>query len=676
MPSEMASEKAFIMKRRKPCAEWLDSLLFGAQPLAVIGIAVCAAIWIRPAFAEGAKDRRPNILWILAEDISTNLGCYGDANAHTPHLDAFAQQAVRYENVFSVHPCCSPSRACLATGVYPTRLGTFQHRGQANVSEKVPCFMSLLRQGGYYTFNGMRGGSAKEDYNFKPVAKQWDAHRSSDVEWRNRPAGAPFFGQVNLFRTHQSQYGKRRPGEQSEDRTQHDPSRIHLPPYLPDTPAAREIWSEYHDRITQMDGEFAAIIDLLRHDGLAEDTIVFFFGDNGHGVPGGKGWLWDQGLHVPLLLYVPDRWAHLVPAKPGTSTKQIVSFVDFAPTVLGLAGVDIPTEMQGVAFAGRRSSEPRRLAFAARDFHDGASFDFSRAVRTERYHYIRNFMPHIGWEPMLYGWQHAPFLLEEWKCEAEAGRLRAGTRQDCFFSPRKPVEELYDMVADPWQMRNLACDPEHRDVLEELRGECERWMIENRDLGLLSQHELYARTGAGTHLAMGGDPDRNPVARLLEAANLANRVDSRSIPAVERLLRDDDCAVRRWGAIGMLTAGHEAAAASALTVAALDDPAPDVRVVAAEALADGPHARAAFETLVSLLSHERLVVRNETLLTIARLGLRARPALDRLDTALSPLERGPIDDRREALIAAIRTGCGAAHEVRHQTGLRQSDPKQ
>ena len=192
--------------------------------------------------------------------------------------------------------------------------------------ELVKCFPTLLRQAGYYTFNGCKGGLAKLDYNFTPEDQPWDKSGSKQIEWRNPPAaGQPFFGQVNLFRTHQSQYGRRRVGEKDSKPAPfvHDPAKVRVPPYHPDTPAVREIWAEYHDRISEMDAQFAALLSQLQEDGLADDTIVFFFGDNGQGIPGGKVWLWDQGPHVPLLVRFPQKWQHLAPGRPGSVSERL-----------------------------------------------------------------------------------------------------------------------------------------------------------------------------------------------------------------------------------------------------------------------------------------------------------------------------------------------------------------
>jgi len=615
------------------------------------------------AVANEATLARPNFLWITAEDICPNLGCYGDPDAVTPNLDKFASQAVRFTQVFSVHPCCSPSRSCLATGVYPTRLGTFQHRGKMWVSpELVKCFPTLLREAGYYTFNGCGGTTssfttAKLDYNFEPKDQPWDKVGSKEIEWRHRKTGQPFFGQVNLFRTHQSQYGLRKVGAKDPKPAPfvHDPARIHLPPYLPDTPAAREIWAEYHDRISEMDAHFAELLKELGDDGLAEDTIIFFFGDNGHGVPSGKVWLWEQGLHVPLLVRVPKKWEHFAPSKRGSVNDHLVSFLDFAPTMLSLAGVPIPGYMQGVTFLGPKAGAARQRVFAARDFHDSADFDTSRAVRDRQFHYIRNFMPQQGWDAILYSWEQAPYLLEEWREQAAAGKLKGDSRQSGFWRRNKPVEELYDVEKDPNQLRNLAGDPQFGKTLERMRGECERWMVENRDLGLLSQYELYVRSEQDSPLQMGLDPKRNPVKRLLAAANLANRRDPAAISQLLALLKDGDCSVRRWGAIGLLALREKAATVSDALGAALKDASPDVRMTAAEALFGLGQGDAAMPVLIELLAHESRIIRNETLLALCRIGKPASAALPHLEKAIGPSRHTGIwsyDDVRAAVSLA------------------------
>jgi N-sulfoglucosamine sulfohydrolase len=618
---------------------------------------------LAPRRVSGAPAAKPNILWVTAEDISPTLGCYGDTQATTPNLDRFAAQSVRFTNAFSVHPCCSPSRSCLATGIYPTRLGTFQHRGRVRiVSKEVRTFPALLREAGYYTFNGMLAkNSFKTDYNFVPLDDPWCATGSEAVEWNKRAAGQPFFGQVNLFVTHQSQYGLRPPGL-PVPAGKRDPSAIRVPPYHPDTPAVREIWAEYRDQVTVMDGMFGDIMKRLEEDGLADNTIVFFFGDNGHGIPGGKVWLWDPGIHVPLMIRIPEKWRHLRSAIPEAVTRRLVSFVDFAPTVLSLAGVPPAPSMQGRAFLGPAAAPPRDAVYAARDMHDNADFDFSRTVRTERYQYIRNFMPHIGWDAIVYSWGRAPYMLEEWRRAAEKGSLDASSRQSSFFRRTKPVEELYDVERDPHQLRNLAADPRHREVLARMRKQCEGWMIGNHDLGLLSQYELYTRSERDDTYTMALDARRNPTAALLKAAKTAGEANASSIPALLGLMRHEDACVRRWGMIGLLGLGAKAAPAKTRIAAALDDSSPDVRIVAAQILCGLGETEAPVRTLIRELTHSSRLIRFDALWTLAKIGEAARPALPHLERALTPsahLEAWSRDNLPMAIdVVRARLGAG------------------
>lgn len=592
------------------------------------------------AHAQTANSRpsaHPNILWITAEDISTNLGCYGYANARTPNLDRFAQQGARYTQVHSIHPCCSPSRSALATGVFPTRLGTFQHRGKVVVNgEKIRQFTSLLREAGYYCFNGSKGASSKTDYNFDVPADAWDKIGSKQIEWRNRKPGQPFFGQLNLYATHQSQYGLRAPGAASQalPEHRHDPATIKLPPYHPNTEPAREIWSEYHERLTLVDAEFQALLDMLHADGLLEDTIIFFFGDNGHGIPGGKVWLWNEGPHVPLLVSIPPPWRAAGKAEPGTVTDRLVSFVDFAPTMLALAGVPIPKWMEGKPFLGSKPGAKRKYVHAARDFHDLADFDTSRMVRDVGFHYIRNFMPHIGWDAIDYSWKQAPYLLESWRRAVLAGQTNPTNRQSAFSRSSKPVEELYDVASDPFQLNNLAGHSAYAADLKRLRSECRRWMLAEHDLGLLSQYEFYRRARADSPYEMAADRKRNPTARMLDAADLANARDPKNLKKLQRLMRDDDCAIRRWAAIGLLALTTNAAPAMPTLERGLADESPDVRMTCAEALANLGRTNTALPVLIALLSHESGIIRCQALLALARVGPAACAALPYLDAFL------------------------------------------
>jgi len=321
-----------------------------ASGLAVAG---CSETGPRPmpAAVEPSEPGKPNILWITCEDTSPYLRCYGAALAVTPNLDRLAGQSILYTNAYATAPVCAPSRSCLITGVYATSLGTQHLRSDVAIPRRIEPFPKLLRAAGYYCSNNF-----KEDYNFKDVTI-WD-DSSPTAHWRHRRAGLPFFSVFNIMTTHQGQingsdaefFAKYTSRLKPEER--HDPRLIALPPYYPDTPMVRKIWARYYDLITCMDQQVGEILAQLEADGLADSTIVFFFADHGLGIPRFKRTLYDSGLRVPLMVRFPARYQRLAPLASGGRTDQLVSFVDFAPTVLKLAGVSIPSHMQGQPFLG------------------------------------------------------------------------------------------------------------------------------------------------------------------------------------------------------------------------------------------------------------------------------------------------------------------------------------
>ncbi len=447
---------------------------------------------------------RPNILWISTEDISPDLGCYGDAYAITPNIDRLASQSARYTKAFSTAPVCAPSRSAIITGMYPTTIGSMHMRSKAVPPAGVKAFTESLRAAGYYCSN-----NSKTDYNFEPpppISRPpdtvWD-ETSTKAHWRNRPDKAqPFFAVFNFLVTHESQ--ARATPEQYAKNTErltpaqrHDPAQAKLPPYYPDTPKVRKNWAMYYDNITAMDYLVADVLKQLEEDGLAENTIVFFWGDHGRGLPRGKRWPYDSGTRVPLLV----RWPGKI--KPGTTVDELVMLFDLGPTALSLAGVPIPTHMQAQAFLGEQKKAPREYAFAHRDRMDEA-YDMVRAVRDKQFRYIRNFNPGRPYT------QYVDYL-EEMPIMQELRRLykdhynALGPNYDkaltpvqlLWMAPEKPPEELYDLTNDPYEINNLAKSPQHQSVLKRMRGVLDKWQKETKDLGLVPEAELRERMRPG-----------------------------------------------------------------------------------------------------------------------------------------------------------------------------------
>lgn len=437
---------------------------------------------------EVRREDRPNFLWISTEDISPDLGCYGDSYAVTPHLDRLASEGVRYNNVFSHSGVCAPTRSGIITGMYPTTIGTHHMRCAGVPPREVKCFPEYLRAAGYYCTNNV-----KTDYQFDPPMTAWD-ECSTNAHWRNRPKDKPFFAVVNLTTTHESQIRNHSDAmlQQLADlgpTERHDPAQAKLPPYYPDTPRVRQDWARYYDLITLMDRQVRQVLDELEQDGLAEDTIVWFWADHGRGLPRAKRWIYDSGLRVPLIIRVPPRWRKLaMPDHPeavaaGTVNDDLIAFVDFAPTMLSLAGVDIPSHMQGRAFLGRRRAKPREYIFAARDRMDEA-YDLIRAVRDKRFKYIRNYMWYVTRGQDIRYMNEMPTMQEMRRLHAE-GKLEGPQNQ--YFEPTKPIEELYDVVADPHEVRNLAGDPAYAEALARLRKVHEEWYRDTQDVGLIPE---------------------------------------------------------------------------------------------------------------------------------------------------------------------------------------------
>ncbi|RME96196.1 MAG: DUF229 domain-containing protein [Verrucomicrobia bacterium] len=575
---------------------------------------------------------RPNILWITVEDMSPDLGCYGDAYARTPNLDRFAREAVRYTRAFATAPVCSPARSCLITGLYATSLGTQRLRSAFPIPDWIHGFPSHLRQAGYYTANNV-----KTDYNTSAeprlIRESWDAC-SPQADWRGRREGQPFFCVINLMTTHQSRTSvwsfeqfEREIGSQLRPEERHDPNRAPLPPFYPDTALARRTWARYHDCITLMDRQVGEILARLEQDGLAEDTIVFFFSDHGMGMPRGKRVLHDTGLRVPLLIRFPGKWSHLAPAAPGGALDRLVSFVDFPPTVLSLAGLEPPAVMQGRAFLGPHAGPPRRWVHGARDRVDEV-YDVARSVRDGRWLYIRNFMPHLPWMQWERYSDQSDFRREFLRLAAE-GRLTAA--QMTYARAPRPIEELYDTANDPWQIRNLAGRPEHADRLAAMRAELRRWMRETRDLGLLPEAEVGELTAGTTPFEWARRQKLFPGEELLATAEAVGR----PVEAAKwrGRLASPDPAVRYWAVMALAASPRPTAEIRSLLRDALRDEAASVRIVAA-----GAAWRAGLaEEARAVLARELEGHRPETVLLAARtlelLGEPTRPlrpAMDRV----------------------------------------------
>ena len=434
----------------------------------------------------------PNILWITCEDMSAHLPSYGDRTVPTPNIDRLAREGVRYRRMFSTNGVCAPSRSAIITGMYPNSIGSNHMRtvqasrvGNGVIDyETVPppdvkCFPEYLRAANYYCTN-----NSKTDYQFNAPFTAWDEN-GNKAHWRNRPRhgdgrrgdglGKPFFSVFNLEVTHESQIWAR-----ANRPLRVNPATVKLPPVYPDNAVIRRDVARNYDNIMVMDSLVGVILKQLEDDKLLDKTIVVFFSDHGSGMAWHKREIYDRGLHVPMIVRYPDG------QQAGTWDEDLHSFVDLAPSMLSLAGVPVPKYMQGQAFLGeQRAKTPRRYIYAARDRFD-EHYDCSRAVRDQRYKYVRNYQPDKPYYMDLAYRKQMP-MMQEIQRLRDAGQLPPVTQG--WFGP-KPAEELYDTQKDPDELTNLAQNPAFAQKLAELRLAEQQWVREVRDKGFMQERDL------------------------------------------------------------------------------------------------------------------------------------------------------------------------------------------
>lgn len=572
----------------------------------------------------GESAEQPNVLWITSEDNGRQLGCYGDTFADTPHLDALAARGVCFDNAWSNAPVCAPARTTIITGCYPPRFGAEHMRSYATPPEWVRFSPQLLRGAGYYCTN-----NSKEDYNLaKPRdgGAVWDESLRK-AHWRNRPEGKPFFAVFNLNTTHESQTRKR------PHTPVHDAAKVPLPPYWPDTPVVRRDWAQYYDKMTEMDAQVGEILAQLEADGLAENTIVFYYGDHGAGMPRCKRSMYESGLGVPMIVSAPPKWRAFAPGEAGTHTDRLVGFVDLAPTVLRIAGVTPPEWMDGRAFLGPNAAEPNETLFGFRGRMDGRH-DFNRAIRDQRWLYVRNYLiDRPGGQDVEYMFQTP--MTRDWKRLFDEGGLD-DARSD--FWRDHPAEELFDLRADPDSLVNLAADPKHTRTRRRMRERLSDRLRGIGDTGFLPEPELRSRTETLDSKAEGDLIDRGAYDfdRVYAAADQASRLEEFGPGQFAAMLADGDSAVRYWGAIGLRFRGAEAVReAAGLLEPMLIDESVSCRIAAAEALASfGNDAQrtSALSTLVETAAAREADFYAAVLAwnTLDRLDEMALPAKQRL----------------------------------------------
>jgi len=442
------------------------------------------------------NQNKPNIVWIVCEDISPTLSMYGDTTAKTPNLDALASESLVFEHAYATVGVCAPSRSSIITGMSPTSIGTMHMRtgkdvfswGKRKYKKSIPsvdikedairqystvipdfvkCFPEYLRAEGYYCTNNQ-----KTDYQFAAPITAWDENNAK-AHWRNKPKNAPFFSVFNFGITHESRLwlNKDKPLTVS-------PQNVPVPPYLPDNDITRTTIARHYSNLELLDKEVQLIIDQLKEDGLYDNTIIFFYSDHGGPLPRQKREILDSGLKVPF--FVKD-----INSKIKGRTDQLISFVDLAPTILSISGIQPPDYMQGNAFLGKYTSTPRAYVYGSSDRFDEQT-DRIRSVRNKRFLYLRNYFPELPKYKDIAYRKNIPMMHEMLSLKINESL----SKEQLIWFGKKTTEELYDCVKDPFNLHNLAADVNYQSQLVELRTAFFNNLHKHTDLGLIPEAQL------------------------------------------------------------------------------------------------------------------------------------------------------------------------------------------
>jgi arylsulfatase A-like enzyme len=535
---------------------------------------------------------RPNILWLVCEDSNVNwIGCYGNPEAKTPNIDAFAKTGFRYTHVFASAPVCAAQRSTWITGINSISMGTHPMRSRYAIPhDQIKYYPDYLRAAGYYAAN-----HSKTDYNIggRTDTDCWDSNVAD--AWNKRKPGQPFFQVINFNESHESK------AQGDVTGTRHSPGEVTLSKYHPDEMPIRMNYAKYYDAVENMDAEIGKALAALDKAGLAEDTIVIFNSDHGGVLPRSKRFLFDSGTHVPLVIRIPEKWKKLWPAeKPGSTVDRLVSFLDLPKTWLNLTGSEVPAIMQGHIFLGPQAEPEPEYVFSFRERMD-ERFDNQRAVRNKHFAYIKNYMPYVPWGQHLdYLWKMV--ATQTWEDAFKHHRTDETTGR--FFT-LKPVEELYDMDADPDNVVNLADKPEHQQTLATMRGKLREWQLAIHDTALLPEAERDQRAKANntTIYQMVRDPKLYDLPAYLNAADLALSKNPANSGRFVMMLVSKDSAIRYWGTVGFLMLGKADANAQTALSTVLNDECGEVSAMAAWVLIQSGNTAQAEKALAGMIEH-------------------------------------------------------------------------
>lgn len=488
------------------------------------------------------KTEKPNIVWITSEDNSKHYMKLFDTNGvSTPYIESLAEQGIIYSNAFSNAPVCSVARSTIISGSYAPRIATQYHRKITKVPmpDSLMMFPAYLRKEGYYTTNNY-----KEDYNIIKGDNVWD-ESSKKASWKNRAEGQSFFHVFNIGITHEGGlHFTEKEKNQNTPKTNENEFKVH--PNHPDTNLFKYTNALYRDKIKEMDNKVGEVLKELEKDGLLDNTFIFYFGDHGGVLPGSKGYLYETGLHVPLVVHIPEKHQHLAGIKKGTNVKGFVSFIDLAPTVLNLAGVKIPKGLDGKAFLGKNISieevNARDETYSYADRFD-EKYDQVRAIRKGKFKYIRSYQP-FNYDGLFNNYRYKQLAYQEWQSMYEEGKLNK--IQAAFFKEREP-EMLFDIESDPFETKNLIADPDYLDITIDLRQRLNTWVKQMPDLSFYPEHFLIEN--AFYNPAEFGRLHKEEIQKYVDISNLCLSEFESVKENLFNSLNSEDPWERYWGLI-------------------------------------------------------------------------------------------------------------------------------
>lgn len=562
---------------------------------------ILALVW---AVGAGAKDVRPNILWLVSEDNSASwIGCYGNELAKTPNIDRLAAEGFQYMNAFASAPVCAPSRSSWITGINALSMGTHPMRSRNNIPhDRILYYPDVLRKAGYFCAN-----FTKTDYNIGGRKDSDCWNEAKVLDWDNLKRQQPFFQVINAGMSHESQ------AKLHLDDLRQDPAKVKLFAYHPDLPTVRKNYARYYDCIENMDTFVGRQIQALEKTGMTDDTIVIYNSDHGGVLPRGKRFLFENGLRCPLVIYIPKKFKSLWPMeKPGSQIDRLVSFLDMPKTWISMLGGQPPATMQGHVFLGPKTEQEQKFHFAFRGRMD-ERIDNQRAVCDKKFLYIRNYMSYVPWGQKLeYMWEIP--MAQAWDDYNKAGKTTAVTGR--FFTP-KQTDELYNMENDPDSVKNLIDNPEYRQIAEKMRKELNDWQEQIYDAGLMPESEIFKRAAENntTIYEMVRNPKLYNLKAYLKLSDLALEKNPENLPTFGKALKSSDCGIRYWGIVGcFLVSDHLSNDWKKDVARRLSDPSHKVRGMAAWTLVKANYkkqeALAALQAMIDEKSYALLSILN------------------------------------------------------------------